>query len=133
VCRYGANGVCSSLPVEGVSDKDYEDHVLKHHVYQALSQPKKSECNLLLKFFYCLPILCFYLKNRKMHLPTIQNRGFLDYHLGLLRSTTKNYGIFSCPLKISQLCSMILIEENRCIKTLLIQPLYLQTWHIFSA
>ena len=31
VCHYGYNGVCSSLPVEGVSDKDYEDHVLKHH------------------------------------------------------------------------------------------------------
>ncbi|XP_064484279.1 vacuolar protein sorting-associated protein 54-like [Ornithodoros turicata] len=32
VCRYGKNDVCTSLPVEGVSDKDYEDHVLKHHV-----------------------------------------------------------------------------------------------------
>ncbi|CAL4127813.1 unnamed protein product, partial [Meganyctiphanes norvegica] len=31
VCRYGYNGVCSSLPLEGVSDKDYEDHVVKHH------------------------------------------------------------------------------------------------------
>lgn len=31
VCRYGYNGVCTSLPVEGVSDKDYEDHVMKHH------------------------------------------------------------------------------------------------------
>lgn len=32
VCHYGYNGVCSSLPVEGVSDKDYEDHVNKHHL-----------------------------------------------------------------------------------------------------
>ncbi|XP_022787405.1 vacuolar protein sorting-associated protein 54-like isoform X2 [Stylophora pistillata] len=31
VCRYGKNGVCPSLPVEGVSDKDYEDHVRKNH------------------------------------------------------------------------------------------------------
>ena len=31
VCRYGYNSVCSSLPLEGVSDRDYEDHVLKHH------------------------------------------------------------------------------------------------------
>ncbi|EFX75401.1 hypothetical protein DAPPUDRAFT_323315 [Daphnia pulex] len=31
VCRYGYNGVCTSLPVEGVSDRDYEDHVMKHH------------------------------------------------------------------------------------------------------
>ena len=23
--------MCTSLPVEGVSDKDYEDHVMKHH------------------------------------------------------------------------------------------------------
>ncbi|GLH01415.1 Vacuolar protein sorting-associated protein 54 [Gryllus bimaculatus] len=33
VCRYGYNGVCSSLPVEGVSDEDYEEHVYKHHVF----------------------------------------------------------------------------------------------------
>lgn len=32
VCHYGYNGVCTSLPVEGVSDKDYEDHVNKHHL-----------------------------------------------------------------------------------------------------
>lgn len=32
MCRYGHNGVCSSLPVDGVSDVDYEDHVLRHHV-----------------------------------------------------------------------------------------------------
>ncbi|XP_043210822.1 vacuolar protein sorting-associated protein 54-like [Amphibalanus amphitrite] len=33
VCHYGYNRVCSSLPLEGVSDTDYEHHVLKHHVY----------------------------------------------------------------------------------------------------
>ncbi|XP_037078466.1 vacuolar protein sorting-associated protein 54-like [Pollicipes pollicipes] len=33
VCHYGYNRVCSSLPLEGVSDVDYEHHVLKHHVY----------------------------------------------------------------------------------------------------
>lgn len=32
VCLYGPNGVCPSLPVDGVSDKDYEDHVAKDHV-----------------------------------------------------------------------------------------------------
>jgi vacuolar protein sorting-associated protein 54 len=32
VCRYGANRVCPSLPVEGVSDRDYEDHVARDHV-----------------------------------------------------------------------------------------------------
>lgn len=32
VCRYGQNGVCSSLPVDGVCDADYEDHVLRHHI-----------------------------------------------------------------------------------------------------
>lgn len=31
ICRYGANGLCSVLPVEGVSDKDYEEHILKVH------------------------------------------------------------------------------------------------------
>nr|XP_045625589.1 vacuolar protein sorting-associated protein 54-like [Procambarus clarkii] len=38
VCRYGYNGVCSSLPLEGVSDQDYEDHVLKHHAFTMLSK-----------------------------------------------------------------------------------------------
>uniref|UniRef100_A0A1B6DGB4 Vacuolar protein sorting-associated protein 54 n=1 Tax=Clastoptera arizonana TaxID=38151 RepID=A0A1B6DGB4_9HEMI len=33
VCRYGDNGVCSSLPVEGVNDTDYEQHVYKHHAF----------------------------------------------------------------------------------------------------
>ena len=32
VCRYGANGVCRSLPIEGVNDHDYEEHVIKVHV-----------------------------------------------------------------------------------------------------
>lgn len=32
ICHYGQNGVCSSLPVDGVSDADYEDHVRRHHV-----------------------------------------------------------------------------------------------------
>lgn len=32
VCRYGRNGVCPSLPVDGVSDKDYEAHVEKNHI-----------------------------------------------------------------------------------------------------
>lgn len=32
VCRYGNNAVCSTLPLDGVSDKDYENHVSKYHV-----------------------------------------------------------------------------------------------------
>ncbi|CAG0924155.1 unnamed protein product, partial [Notodromas monacha] len=32
VCKYGYNGVCASLPVEGVDDKDYEQHVCKQHL-----------------------------------------------------------------------------------------------------
>jgi vacuolar protein sorting-associated protein 54 len=31
VCLYGENKVCCTLPVEGVSDEDYERHVYKHH------------------------------------------------------------------------------------------------------
>lgn len=33
VCLYGENRVCSSLPVEGVSDSDYERHIYKHHIF----------------------------------------------------------------------------------------------------
>lgn len=31
-CHYGYNSVCNSLPVEGVSDSDYAEHVYKQHV-----------------------------------------------------------------------------------------------------
>lgn len=34
MCRYGYNGVCASLPLDGVSDRDYESHVTKYHVHQ---------------------------------------------------------------------------------------------------
>ncbi|CAG5127416.1 unnamed protein product [Candidula unifasciata] len=33
VCRYGMNGVCPSLPLEGVSDRDYDDHVTRDHIH----------------------------------------------------------------------------------------------------
>ena len=39
VCRYGSNGVCPSLPLEGVSDRDYEDHVSRDHVYCNFGKP----------------------------------------------------------------------------------------------
>ena len=32
VCKYGPNKVCPSLPLDGVSDRDYEDHVFKDHM-----------------------------------------------------------------------------------------------------
>ncbi|XP_075250280.1 vacuolar protein sorting-associated protein 54-like [Convolutriloba macropyga] len=31
-CHYGTNNLCQFLPLEGVSDRDYEQHVLKIHV-----------------------------------------------------------------------------------------------------
>ena len=34
VCRYGMNGVCTSLPLEGVSDRDYDDHVVRDHIHR---------------------------------------------------------------------------------------------------
>lgn len=38
--------MCSSLPVEGVSDEDYEDHVYKHHVFPNQSAIKARSGNL---------------------------------------------------------------------------------------
>ncbi|KAG7204995.1 hypothetical protein KM043_005380 [Ampulex compressa] len=43
VCLYGYNGVCTSLPVEGVSDKDYIAHAMKHATMQ---QQRKSNGQL---------------------------------------------------------------------------------------
>ncbi|XP_071860151.1 VPS54 subunit of GARP complex scat [Bombus fervidus] len=43
VCLYGYNGVCTSLPVEGVSDKDYIAHATKHATMQ---QQRKSNGQL---------------------------------------------------------------------------------------
>ncbi|VDK82349.1 unnamed protein product [Litomosoides sigmodontis] len=31
ICRYGPNRVCQTLPLEGVSDRDYEAHIRKCH------------------------------------------------------------------------------------------------------
>nr|XP_034181846.1 vacuolar protein sorting-associated protein 54 isoform X1 [Osmia lignaria]XP_034181847.1 vacuolar protein sorting-associated protein 54 isoform X1 [Osmia lignaria] len=44
VCLYGYNGVCTSLPVEGVSDKDYVAHATKHAIMQ---QQRKRNGHLL--------------------------------------------------------------------------------------
>lgn len=44
MCRYGYNAVCCSLPVEGVSDKDYIAHISKHAAMQ--QQQKKSNGQL---------------------------------------------------------------------------------------
>lgn len=38
VCQYGYNGVCSSLPLDGVSDEDYEAHLEKYHVSQSMKE-----------------------------------------------------------------------------------------------
>ncbi|KAF7996326.1 hypothetical protein HCN44_001958 [Aphidius gifuensis] len=42
VCKYGYNAVCSSLPLEGVSDKDYVIHVTKHATMQQQQQQRKT-------------------------------------------------------------------------------------------
>uniref|UniRef100_A0A6A7FVS6 Vacuolar protein sorting-associated protein 54 n=1 Tax=Hirondellea gigas TaxID=1518452 RepID=A0A6A7FVS6_9CRUS len=34
VCLYGSNAVCASLPLEGVNDTDYEQHVTRQHIYR---------------------------------------------------------------------------------------------------
>uniref|UniRef100_A0A182MPA5 Vacuolar protein sorting-associated protein 54 n=1 Tax=Anopheles culicifacies TaxID=139723 RepID=A0A182MPA5_9DIPT len=39
VCRYGYNGVCSSLPLDGVSDRDYDMHVTRCHVNAQQKEP----------------------------------------------------------------------------------------------
>lgn len=38
VCRYGFNGVCASLPLDGVNDRDYDAHVTKYHVNNTMSK-----------------------------------------------------------------------------------------------
>ena len=42
MCLYGYNGVCSSLPLDGVSDKDYEAHVEKYHVSQSMKEAEEK-------------------------------------------------------------------------------------------
>lgn len=34
ICKYGYNDVCTTLPGIGVSDEDYENHIVKHHAFQ---------------------------------------------------------------------------------------------------
>lgn len=40
ICRYGPNGVCQTLPLEGVSDRDYEVHLRKYHTNVAVLDKK---------------------------------------------------------------------------------------------
>lgn len=41
MCRYGYKGVCASLPLDGVSDRDYVEHVLKYHMNQTKEVPEE--------------------------------------------------------------------------------------------
>lgn len=38
MCRYGPNGVCPSLPLDGVDDRDFEAHIQRCHA-QPPTQP----------------------------------------------------------------------------------------------
>lgn len=54
VCRYGPNGVCPSLPVEGVSDQDYEDHVARDHVATESNSSSSTPASPSTLRFSCL-------------------------------------------------------------------------------
>ena len=67
MCRYGVNGVCPSLPVDGVSDRDYEDHVARDHVssvHSSQSSKMSSKrgnrgCNMFdIPHLHCLTCRC---------------------------------------------------------------------------
>ncbi|CAG2159096.1 unnamed protein product [Oppiella nova] len=47
VCRYGPNGICSSLPVEGVSDRDYESHIVKCHIFPNQTKSRQLSHKLI--------------------------------------------------------------------------------------
>ncbi|CDW55500.1 hypothetical protein TTRE_0000377201 [Trichuris trichiura] len=46
ICRYGPYSTCSALPVEGVSDEDYEEHVKKVHLAAAPAGLTLTLCSL---------------------------------------------------------------------------------------
>lgn len=50
ICKYGRNNVCPSLPVEGVHEKDYANHVEKVHIFL---NGKKFTCICLLHEIFC--------------------------------------------------------------------------------
>ena len=41
VCRYGTNNICPSLPLEGVNEMDYENHITRDHA------GKQIQCKIL--------------------------------------------------------------------------------------
>lgn len=41
MCRYGYKGVCASLPLDGVSDRDYVEHVMNNHMNQTKEVPEE--------------------------------------------------------------------------------------------
>ncbi|CAJ0590259.1 unnamed protein product [Cylicocyclus nassatus] len=52
ICRYGDNNVCQKLPLEGVSDEDYEAHIRRvhcdplHHSLTNIEDPREKEFTL---------------------------------------------------------------------------------------
>ncbi|XP_077286068.1 VPS54 subunit of GARP complex scat [Arctopsyche grandis] len=42
VCQYGDNGVCSSLPLDGVAGNDYESHVRRRHMSSEEDDPSQQ-------------------------------------------------------------------------------------------
>lgn len=67
VCRYGPNNICPSLPLEGVSDMDYENHIARDHV-QASSRKRSG----IYMGFYSHP------DNSQMYGYSCKIRYFLD-------------------------------------------------------
>ncbi|KAJ1363741.1 hypothetical protein KIN20_023666 [Parelaphostrongylus tenuis] len=63
ICRYGENNVCKKLPLEGVSDDDYEAHVRRIHCVSLLQlRHNVHHCE---KEFTLSRFVCFrYLKQK---------------------------------------------------------------------
>lgn len=52
MCKYGANNICPSLPLEGVSDRDYENHIVKDHVHMKRRTGMLFVIFIINMFFY---------------------------------------------------------------------------------
>ncbi|CAI5453196.1 unnamed protein product [Caenorhabditis angaria] len=46
LCRYGENGVCQKLPIEGVCDLDFETHIRRFHTTtnSSVFRDEEEEC-----------------------------------------------------------------------------------------
>ena len=115
VCRYGPNNICASLPVEGVSDRDYESHIVKCHIFPNQTKGRQSAQ-----------------KNPEIYENGLQNNSIKSENR-FQRQTNSKTNAFPKPSNNELIESNSYLSDNRLeVKPNVISD-SLQTWNVYSS